>query len=192
MKHVDSVLWSQFKQGDRFAFARIYKDHSVALLAYGGKMTVDKQLSEDCLQDFFVELWRKRHRLGPTDNIRYYLLCSYRRRLVRAIEKQNRLQSLRDEVLGHFELRVDESTLPQEISEQRKRWLQDAVDGLSKKQREILYLKYNEGLTYEEISEVLEMNYQSAVNSMHRTMKSLRRMVPHAGALVLLSGMKFF
>jgi hypothetical protein len=51
----DQELWSAFKEGDRLAFSAIYQRHFRKLVSYGLKISADKDLAKDCVQDLFVE-----------------------------------------------------------------------------------------------------------------------------------------
>jgi RNA polymerase sigma-70 factor (ECF subfamily) len=53
----------------------------------------------------------------------------------------------------------------------------DAVNSLPGRQKEIIYLRIYQGLSYEEISEVMNINYQVARNLFHQSIKSLRQLL---------------
>ena len=54
-------VWSRFRSGDQDAFSEIYQKFIDALFAYGCKMTRDRELVKDCIQDIFIDL----HLLNP-------------------------------------------------------------------------------------------------------------------------------
>ena len=56
-----------------------------------------------------------------------------------------------------------------------KRKVADAMQSLSSRQREIVYLKFYENLEYQEIADLLTLNYQSVVNHVHRAIVKLRK-----------------
>lgn len=53
--------------------------------------------------------------------------------------------------------------------------LQKAMKELTDRQREIIFLKYSKNLSYEEIGEILGINYQSIRNLTHRAVSELRK-----------------
>src|SRR5690606_16061393 len=75
--------WCAFKKGDKKAFSTIYKAHIHDLLNYGYKVTSDRKLIEDSIQDLFLELWQNRERLSETTSIRFYLFKALRYKIVR-------------------------------------------------------------------------------------------------------------
>ena len=97
-EHVDAVVWNAFKSGDRKALDYIFNKYVKLLYAYGGKITKDQDLVEDCIQDLFVELWQRRHSLSEVTHIKYYLLKSLRRRVAR------KLSSDKGVVVGDMEV----------------------------------------------------------------------------------------
>src|SRR5579871_4559292 len=84
--------WLQFKGGDREAFAAVYRQHILFLIAYGLRLCPDRHLLKDQIQELFVELWHSRQNLASTGSVKFYLFKALRYKLIR-LEK-NRL--LRD------------------------------------------------------------------------------------------------
>src|ERR687885_1810367 len=81
----EGLLWKQFQQGEEQAFATIMGRHFRPLYSYGTKLTHDKELVRDCIQDVFLEIWRRRETLPVLDSPRFYLLRSLQRRIHRRL-----------------------------------------------------------------------------------------------------------
>lgn len=64
--------------------------------------------------------------------------------------------------------------IAQELNQEQAAQLKRAFDKLTAKQKEILYLRFYQGLDYEQIAEVLDMKYQSLRNAVSRAIKNLR------------------
>ncbi|HHX79897.1 MAG TPA: RNA polymerase subunit sigma, partial [Acholeplasmataceae bacterium] len=86
----DREIWLSFKEGDDRAVSYIYSEYFPILYRYGMKFRVDASLVEDTIQDLFADLIKNRETLGDTDNILFYLLKSFRRKLLRKMNKENR------------------------------------------------------------------------------------------------------
>ena len=166
----DLELWKQLKEGNREAFKKIYAQHIQSLYKYGRRFTQDTTMVEDSIHDLFVELWNKRSSIGNTDSIIRYLLVSLRRKLYKATKASEKIE-LKDELVSAEEQSFQ---WPEDDSNPRKVKLQQAIKKLTPHQQEVIYLKYFQGLDYEEISEVLDMKYQSVRNLVHRAMTKLR------------------
>jgi RNA polymerase sigma-70 factor (ECF subfamily) len=61
-----------------------------------------------------------------------------------------------------------------------------ALNNLTNRQKEIVYLKYYQNLSYEEVSEIMKINYQAARNLLYQTIKTLRSLLAGAIDLFLL------
>lgn len=173
----DKQLWQQLKDGREDALERIYREHVDALLRYGYQFSTDVNLIEDCVHDLFVNLWRNREGLGENDSIRPYLLVALRRRIIRQTQRGQKTQHTPDAESMDFAAvpSIDEAIIGQEVSEEKAAQIKSAMEQLSKRQREALYLKYYEGMSYEEICEALDINYQSVRNLVFAGIKALRK-----------------
>jgi RNA polymerase sigma factor (sigma-70 family) len=185
---MDSTLWGQLRGGDKTALERIYRDHCAVLLKYGRKFSSDSQMVEDCLQDLFVELWKNREGLSNTDSIRKYLLVALRRKIIRALSSL-RISSQEPEE-HHFSavFDIEGQWIIEEDDEERRKQLQKALNSLSKRQQEVLYLKFFMDMDYAQISEIMELNYQSARNLAHRALEALRDIMAILIFLFCLAG----
>jgi RNA polymerase sigma factor (sigma-70 family) len=172
----DIELWNALRQGQKSALERIYRDHAEVLLRYGRKFIADGQLVEDCIQDLFVDLWNKREGLGENDSVRRYLLVALRRRVFRVMEREVKKVATEEPEEKHFQadFSIDYQLIQEELSAEKSKLLQTALDGLSDRQREVIYLKFFAEMDYPEIGEVMGLNYQSARNLAYRALEALR------------------
>lgn len=173
----DIALWQAFKGGDRDAFAKIYNLFIEDLLSYGYRVTNDRQLIRDSIQDLFLHLWHTRENLTDTDSIRFYLYVSLRNRILRNIEKHNHTsidtQDLFENIIGVLSVE-DELITTEQYSEQIIQ-LKRAIQQLPKRQQEIIQLRYYHDFSFEEIAEMMQINNQSVRNLLHRAIIELRQ-----------------
>lgn len=184
---MESHLWNLLKSGDKTALERIYRDHAAVLLKYGRKFSADGQLVEDCLQDLFIELWKNREGLGATDSIRKYLIVALRRKVIRSLSRIRTVEKEPEDHLFSAVFDIEQEMIQEEWATERRQRLQQALQGLSKRQQEVLYLKYFADMDYGQIGEIMELNYQSARNLAHRALEALRDIL-----LFLLGWLVFF
>jgi RNA polymerase sigma factor (sigma-70 family) len=174
----DQTLWQSLKNGDNRALESIYKLHIKELHRYGTRFSLDESQISDCLHDVFVEIWQKRLELTPTiKNIRFYLIKSLRNRILRQLANQKRVVLTDDMGLYnfHFEDAHDSILVKNEEETQRNLKLNQAITTLSTRQREALFLRFNQSLSYEEIAHVMGVEQQSAYNLIFRAIESLRK-----------------
>ena len=194
----DIELWSDFIKGDDDAFRLIYKTYVQTLFKYGCHFAQDEALIKDCIQDVFVDLSKYRSRLSSTDNIKLYLYKSLKRKIISSLGTKKIFGLIDDEKMPFsYTISVEEELVDSEIMRQRVAILEKALNSLSPRQREAIYLKFVSGLSYEELSKLMQMNYQSARNLVFRGLEKLRLGFPRELFLFFLplrglfSGAKF-
>lgn len=178
-KSDERILWSRFLKGDNQVLSLIYLQYSNALFDYGCRFTVDKDLVKDCIQEVFCTLIRTRKNLSETDNVRLYLLKSLKRRIIRDLKSASNKPQLLNDNDYSFDLLWSESLDDQlnELDEEKRELIADAIQSLTDRQREAIYLRFNRGLEYEEISFLLSLNYQSSRALIHRAIEKLREVI---------------
>ncbi|GAA3658351.1 RNA polymerase sigma factor [Flavivirga jejuensis] len=164
----DNLLWNSFKEGSRKAFCYIYNENFDKLLLYGIKITQNQDLVEDQLQDFFIYLWNKKENLTIKYSITNYLLFAFRYRLVHTIKKENKNKDLSDWESNE----IEEIGMPDQDHLSR---VNNVVDVLPIKQREIIYLKYFESLDGSEIADIMGISKGGVYNLLSRAISNLKR-----------------
>jgi RNA polymerase sigma factor (sigma-70 family) len=173
----DRKVWNAFRASNREAFDYIFREHTSKLFAYGSKFTKDEDLVLDCIQDLFVGLWNSRQRLSETSNIKFYLLKALRHRLVRTLHKEKRLEAIAADALYLEEtvnFSIEQVFVLQETEQFRKANLRRAIEGLTKRQREAVYLKFFQGLNNEAIGLMMDLELSSVNTLLSQSIRALR------------------
>lgn len=190
VKVSDAELWNTFKQGDEAAFVEIYKTYANILYNYGVKFCSDKELVKDCLQDFFIYLRKNRATLGDTAFIKLYLFKAFRRRVVDYINTQESEQK-KNQLASGFQLQIEVSPevkfINQQLQEQQLLELRKAIDALAEKEREAIFYYFYEGLSYQDIAEILNFTHiSSARRLIYRSLASIKEAMKTVFLLVVL------
>lgn len=187
LKPTDTEIWAKFKGGDNEALSIIYFKNSRKLYLYGLKLTANHSIIEDTIQDLFSDLVRNRIKLGDTDNIQFYLIKSFKRRLQRQLQKEKRynLQDNDEEYSFGVTYSIEQTIILEESSNQKINLLRKALNELTPRQKEAIYLKFTENLEYEEIAEIMKMSIESCRNLIYRSIKSLKDCFHGKRSLVL-------
>ncbi len=187
LRPTDTEIWDKFRNGDNMAFSLIYSENSKRLYLYGLKFTKNQIIIEDAMQDLFSDLVRNRKTLGATDNIQFYLLKSFKRRLLRELlqEKRFNLKEKDEEYVFEISYSIEHEIILAEQSDQKLKYLQKALNNLTPRQKEAVYLKFTEGLEYEEISEMMKMSVESCRNLIYKAIKSLKESLQEIGSTTL-------
>jgi len=182
----DKQVWTDFLAGSEEAFQTIYDTHIQLLFKYGCHFSADEDFIKDCIQDLFLDLLHYRSKLGKTDNIKAYLLASLKRKIFKkSLQKEKSKITLVADLPFDYSLMMNDAE-EQAIDEQRVNLLSKALQELSSRQKEAIYLKYVIGLSYEELSQALHLNYQTTRNLIYKSMEKLRTTLKEPKNLLLM------
>jgi len=173
----DVSLWTKFRQGDTFAFNSIIKMYYNEMFSYGYCFCKDQALLKDAIQDIFLTLWKNRTTLSNTTHVKFYLLKSLRRRVAELMTQKKRvlLQSQESlESLFDFQLTPEDKLIQEETLRNNIEKLRLAIKKLSKRQQEIIYLKFYTEINSDDIGNLLGLSQQSVYNLLHNAINQLR------------------
>ena len=180
-------LWEEIKKGEASAFETLYTGYSKSLYLYGLKFTKKTHLIEDSIQELFSRIMSNYKRLGNTDNIRVYLMSSFRHNLLRCMEKEKKY-SFEKISEYHFEIlfSTEQKIIDTEEEQTKHEMLIRSLDTLSPRQKEAIYLRYTSGMEYDEIAEIMKMSIEACRNIIYRAIKSLREEIKNLDIILLL------
>ncbi len=183
----ESAIWGDLQKDEMDALAFFYHKYYSFLFNYGLKMTRDEVLIEDTIQEIFYRFWNRRNKLSHVENPKSYIIRTFRNLLLDTIKGSSRqVQENAFNFMHETESIQDRIIEEEAMSEMHKR-VDEALDNLPDRQREILYLKFYRDLDYQEISEILGINYQSVRNAVHTAVKSLRKTLISCVIIILNS-----
>jgi len=185
----ESEIWKAFLSGDEKAFSTLYYMYADVLFSYGHKIVNDREMIKDTIQELFIKLYHNRKNLNETEHVKFYLFKALRNRLISKLTLRTNLSLDADkELLFQIEITLQEEEEPDEMfSENQKEELSRAMKTLTSRQREAVYLRYIQEIPLEDIAQMLDMNYQSARNLIHRSIIKLRKELLIIAFLLLLS-----
>ncbi|MFP4090506.1 MAG: RNA polymerase sigma factor [Cyclobacteriaceae bacterium] len=170
----DKTQWASFLKGDKCAFESIFRTYYNCLFQYAHRSCQDADLAHECVQSLFVNLWSSREKLSPAANVKAYLFSSLRRQLCRE-KKAVSSQSAFSRQSPPLSFSPEDLMLENESAMMLESQMAAALNALPRRQREVLYLRYYEELSYSEISQVMHLNYQSVINLAYRALEKLRK-----------------
>ena len=173
----DSELWNQFRMGCEKSLMIIFDKHIKMLYKYGYKIVPDEALVKDSIQELFIDLWRRHKTLGETASIKFYLLKCLRRKLYKmhpGNEKNLFIEDLDENQSLLIESSYETDLIKEQTSTEKRNQILTKLNLLSKRQREAIFLKYYEDLSYDEIGSLMSLSRQSAYNLIHRALSALK------------------
>jgi len=172
---LDDNIWRSFKEGDKTAFAALYRFYAGALLNYGSKISRDRTLVEDSIQDLFFELWNTRERITEPNSIKLYLFKALRYKIQRNTKSNDFTNTLDVDLFENLASPSHESKLIRfEVQSQQMENLRTLIQQLPKRQQEAINLRYYHDFSNEEIARIMGVNYQSAANFIFLAIRKLK------------------
>jgi RNA polymerase sigma factor (sigma-70 family) len=172
-ENIEPWAW---KAGDEKSFRSLFREYYPQLFLYGFKIVQQKELLEDAIQELFAELWRRK-KLPEVKSLKAYLLKSLQYKLLKKVQQQKFIIAI-DEITPEIPFELTRETLIIQHEEDREKAakIEKMLATLSNRQREIIYLRFYQNLDYEEISEVMNINYQASRNLLSQAIKVLRQL----------------
>jgi RNA polymerase sigma factor (sigma-70 family) len=177
----EELLWQQMRQGSHVAYKKLYLAYVGELYRYGNMVIREKSLVEDTIHDVFSDVWSSRANLGEVSSVRLYLFSSFKRRLLRKIKKERQWQFVQDKNNQEISFEVVPSFLDEQIETHDHKMLvlkmQKYVEHLSPRQREVIYLRFYQNLSYAEIASLLELDQKYTYNLASKAFQMLREII---------------
>ncbi|WP_312186631.1 sigma-70 family RNA polymerase sigma factor [Sphingobacterium sp.] len=193
MNKTIDLYWNDFIEGDKQAFEQIYRVLLPSLYEYGMRRVKDEDYVRDSIQDIFIKFWENRSKLKSISNPKHYLLVALKNSLLNTQLRDGRLSSFGEK--DDFQLTYDVESNYIAAEEQRGNAFKliQALEQLTGKQKEVIFLRYFEELSYEEISAMTNISVKGLYKLNNRAMEALKDIMgmPKQNLLVLLYMIKF-
>lgn len=180
------IKWNQFLAGDNDAYCWLYKVYIQMLFRYGHRFTSDTELIKDCIQDVFTGLYKNRARLSIPDNIKVYLLVATKNSLLRTLYKESIYErNTMEQVPFSLEPTVEEEFVNNEQYNNQQKKIKEILSILTPRQKEIIYYRFIQEMSMEDICILMDINYQSAQNLIQRSLKKIKQNYSSTGLFLL-------
>jgi len=172
---IDAVYWNRLKKSDAQSLGYFYDKYVDRLFIAAMRITDNRELAKDTIQEVFIELWNYRNTLGDIIHSYSYLIKVMRSILFKKLKKENRIsRSPLDESFAFSEQSIEDIIISADIDKEKKSRLHRALSNLTSRQKLVLEMRFYQGLSYDQIADKLSMNYQSVNNLAFRTILRLR------------------
>ena len=188
MKHLpEPNLVKRLTESDENAFRIVFDEfhHRIFLFAFG--FLKDKALSEEIVQDTFMNFWLHRHNLETHKPVAPYLFTIARRTLIDAWRKSARSENFRQNIYAKMTVMNNETEETVFLND-LERIISRGLNQLNKHQQEVFALSRHEGLSYEEIAEHLQISKNTVKYHLVNALKIMRT---HLGENDIMYGLLF-
>ena len=165
----------------------LFENYYKVLILYATSLTKNEPKAEDLVQNVFVNLWTKRDTLEIRSSIKSYLYKSVYNLFINDYRKELRNDNVLDKI--HYEV-LQQSIEEEEHSIKSKLdWVNKEINALPPKSKEIFVMNKRRGLTYKEISKILDISENTVESHISRALNRIRNNIPKA-FFILIIGLK--
>lgn len=181
------IKWKLFLEGDDQAYSWIYTHYIQVLYNYGLQITPDSEIVKDCIQEVFVKIYKAKKKLTVPQNPKVYLMIALKNNIYNTFN-QERLQKNYAFSLYQTEeqLTVKNEFIDQEARHEEMNNIKRMMKILTPRQREVIYYRFIEELSYDDICQIMGLNYQSAYNLLQRSLQKIREAYGVTGIWMLI------
>lgn len=163
----------RIRSGDHSAFEKLFHLFYPQLCVFSNSYVKSLDLARDVVQDVFVKIWDNRENLYINQSLKAYLYMAVRNQSLNFIQQKKQIERLEKRLKKQMELSDFIKRDEQDTAELTKRvW--NLVDQLPERRRTIFILYRKHGLSYSEISEVMDIARKTVENQMGKSLQFLR------------------
>jgi RNA polymerase sigma factor (sigma-70 family) len=183
---LENSIWLNIESGDKEAYSEAYVFYYKRLFNYGKKITEDIAMIEDAIDEVFIMIWLKRADIRTINSPHAYIFSSFRNNLQRKIKLLKKTIFPITEHNSEIEFSIDSIIIQKETDIALKAQLQEAIGQLTSRQREAIFLRFYEGLSYPEIAVIMKISVKATYKVMSRALNELKEILSIPTALLLL------
>lgn len=161
------------EEDDEMAFKELFQKFYAGLLSFATSVVKDQQMAEEVVEDVFIKLWENRKTLPTITNLSYYLYVATKHASITCIQKKRREKAV--SISGFEESFQFGFSNPASamISGENLRAIDGAINSLPPKCRLIFRLIKSEGLSYLQVSSLLNLSVKTVEAQMTIALKKL-------------------
>jgi RNA polymerase sigma factor (sigma-70 family) len=168
-----NISWTHITAGDQNAYSEAYLHFYERFYNYGLKFTKEITIVEDAIQEVLLSMWMDRSKIAMLQNPAGYFFTSFRNNLILKIKNQSKQLPLE---MAEWEPDFARETIlvNQEFDSEIQQKLQSVLDTLTSRQREAIFLRFYEGLPYEDVAQALGISVKATYKIVARGLLQLR------------------
>jgi RNA polymerase sigma factor (sigma-70 family) len=172
-QYEEKLLLLRISQGDEKAFAHLMKIYHVGVYSAVVRLTGDRWMAEEVVQDLFLRVWLKRSQLPEVENFHAWLKTIAQHLTLNAIKSSLRKKnSVKDWFAGFYDDMevVSPTNDPSYLAD----LLKQAIDKLSPRQNEVIMLVKQQGYQREEVARMLNISSETVKTHLEQAMRNVR------------------
>lgn len=184
-------IWvTNIRKGDHEAFEALFKEYYFILARFSWRYVGSESIAEEMVQEVMASIWETRESFEITGSLRAYLFKAVRNRSLDYLKHQRVKQKYIDSHRNKEDHSFIDIEFNDEERESRIRMaIEREIEALPHRSRMTFKLHRHDGLTYEEIAEVMDVSIKTVESQMVRTLKKLRERLSYLLSFILISGL---
>ena len=179
------ALIAAIKSGDTEAFANFYLGYSNSLIIFLTKILGNEEDAKETAQDAFAVLWEKRESLNLHTSLKGFICGMARNMAMDNLKaKFNRLESDSDYVSAISQ--SGEYVAEEIVKRETELLIEFALMNMPPQRRKVYQLSREEGMTYQQIADTLNLSYNTVMNHMKLALRDIRAALSVMLALLFL------
>ena len=174
-KQSDKELYFGLKNSDEKAFEILFHRYYPSMCLYACQFIEDEEKAEEIVQDMFVKIWSKRNELDIESSFKQYLLRSIKNQCLNQLQHLKIRQKYAEKVKEESRFEPNANGFFMEFGLNEK--IEDSINALPERRKEIFRLSREEGLKYKEIAEQLNISVKTVEAQMGLALKQLRELL---------------
>jgi RNA polymerase sigma factor (sigma-70 family) len=183
----DIILFEKVRKGCQKSFELLYENYAVRLFAYGKKISRNEQIVEDSIHDVFLKLWVKRKAITIKESFGSYIFLTFKRDLIERLKIDGKSVEMGETELDVLaEKSFLDLLLENQIEVSRESKVREAINSLPDSQREVIFLRFVEGMDTKLIAEQLGIQVGTVHNLFSKAYKNLFSFLQQYTEMLLL------
>jgi RNA polymerase sigma-70 factor, ECF subfamily len=183
--YTNEELMEEIKADNMFAFDALYDKYCRKLYNFGLTILKSKEESENLIQDVFLRLWENRNKIEKNESVQSYVFTIAYNSAISILRKKARdarfieyLGTLQENTEAPVDVQVEYNELTNRLNE--------IIQSLPQRQKEVYLMHKVEGLKYNLIAEQLHVSVNTIENHMSRALKTIRKKLGNGTLLAIL------
>ncbi len=168
----ENSLFKEICNNNEKAFEKLFHHYYGNLCLFASRILKNDDAAEEVVQDFFVKLWEKRKQITIETSVKSYLFRAVKNLCLNFIQHNKIKLRYAQTILSKTSNNQTDDYNFTEINLAEK--IEESIQSLPAKRREIFRLSRKEGLKYREIAEKLNISIKTVEAQMGLAIKTLR------------------
>lgn len=183
-----TACFQSLAKGDLSVFEVFFEAYKKRVFGVALKMLKSPTEAEDIVQEVFLSIWQSRARLDQINDPEAYLFTITHNAIYTHLKKASRNEQLLNAILYHIAQNTTEETV---AAHEAGKLIREAVQQLSPQQRTAFELRKQEGLSYDQIAERMQISQNTVRNHLSIAVKTVRShlkkwAIPFVAGMLLL------